>query len=102
MSCRERRPLASEARSAVGHEVDFTIADFVADVRAPTPSAAAELLTPDIREIRSALAQYQEDLHALIEQLLLDQSTELRYLSSQLKHPGQYLPQILDCYMLFP
>lgn len=41
--------------SAVGHEIDFTIADFVADVRAPTPSAAAELLAPDISDLRRHL-----------------------------------------------
>lgn len=52
--------------SAVGHETDFTIADFVADVRAPTPSAAAELVAPDVRELRGNIAYARERLAQLM------------------------------------
>lgn len=49
--------------SAVGHEIDFTIADFAADVRAPTPSAAAEITTPDRAELQAGLQQLAARMH---------------------------------------
>ena len=60
--------------SAVGHETDFTIADFVADVRAPTPSAAAELVAPDARELRASVRAGARQLA----QLLREQIGEAR------------------------
>ena len=58
--------------SAVGHETDFTIADFVADLRAPTPSAAAELAVPNIFDLKHKIFLYQNNLRqALIKKLEL-------------------------------
>ncbi|HYF60939.1 MAG TPA: exodeoxyribonuclease VII large subunit, partial [Burkholderiaceae bacterium] len=56
----------------VGHETDFTIADFVADLRAPTPSAAAELCVPDLRELAGRVADARARLRELIDGCLRD------------------------------
>jgi len=77
--------------SAVGHEVDFTIADFVADVRAPTPSAAAELLSPDTDELAATLAGFEQQLQRSIEQRITAGKTQLQWLQTQLRHPGSRL-----------
>ena len=56
--------------SAVGHEIDFSIADFVADLRAPTPSAAAELLAPDVAELRRYFDSTSRTLDARVQTIL--------------------------------
>jgi exodeoxyribonuclease VII large subunit len=77
--------------SAVGHEVDFSIADMVADHRAPTPSAAAELLSPDQQEWQQRLQAIEANLVRLIRRKLADATTELNHLRKRLKHPGAQL-----------
>ena len=81
--------------SAVGHEVDVTIADFVADLRAPTPSAAAELLSMDQREIQAQVRQLQQQLTRSFHTTLQRRAHQLAVLSQRLKsrHPEVMLQQ---------
>jgi len=69
--------------SAVGHEIDFTIADFVADLRAPTPSAAAELIVPDVIELVRRVNDLENCLHKYLRNFLQQSLTRLRFLSER-------------------
>ena len=69
--------------SAVGHEIDFSIADFVADLRAPTPSAAAELIVADSADLGRRLNELANCLHKCLQNFLRESQTRLRFLSER-------------------
>ncbi len=69
--------------SAIGHEIDFTICDFVADLRAPTPSAAAELIVPDIVDLRRRIVELAASFHKCLRNFVEHQKTRLRFLSER-------------------
>jgi exodeoxyribonuclease VII large subunit len=79
--------------SAVGHEIDVTIADFVADVRAPTPSAAAEIVSPNMSDYKATLVYYYQRLRREMLQCLQQKQQQLTWLRKRLRHPEQKLQE---------
>ncbi len=79
--------------SAIGHETDVTIADFVADRRAPTPSAAAEMVTPDQADIESRLGRMADALAARMNVRLATDHRLLAATRRRLVHPGRTVEQ---------
>ncbi len=81
--------------SAVGHETDYTISDFVSDLRAPTPSAAAELVVKDKREIKTTLHYLEERLDNQIIQILKENRTDVFHLRKMLIDPRKRIEEYL-------
>jgi exodeoxyribonuclease VII large subunit len=79
--------------TGVGHETDFTIADFVADVRAPTPTAAAELVSPDRAELAARLRVLAGRVHRCLLRALEQRIQQVDFLARRLVHPGRRIAE---------
>ncbi len=82
--------------SGIGHEIDFTIADFVVDFRAATPSAAAELVSPDINEVIQKLKNREEQLVRFQKQIIRDFKNYVEIFFRKLPQPTQKLFELIQ------
>jgi len=80
----------------VGHETDFTLVDFVADVRAPTPTAAAAIATPDRQELAEQLGEIASSLALAARRQVEDRMQRVDYLGKRLVHPGERIGMRID------
>ena len=80
--------------SAVGHETDYTIADFVADMRAPTPSAAAELVVPVKEDLKYTLSDLTRQLSGSINRFIDHKRIYLTYAAKKLKDPKKRIQDL--------
>ncbi len=80
--------------SGIGHEIDFTIADMTADIRAATPTAAAEIVSPNQYELRARLQQSISRLSNVMSRTLHRYTQQVSWLSQRLQHPGRRLQDL--------
>jgi len=82
--------------SAVGHETDTTLIDYVSDLRAPTPTAAAEFITPILSDLKITLNSFDKKLNFSAQNFILEKFEHLKNLQRYIVHPKQMLEQIND------